>query len=294
MDRDFSGGLAQLQSWGVDDAAVPVASGARRRKPKRYEVPPFEAPSLQLLRAEDAALVLRWEPRWERLAEALTNVSKDSRSWKDDRASNGRVKFDRLGVAEVRSLVLVKHKLDDFYGDDWADLKVDGARLAAVRKKHDLEALGVTYGPHANKLFAVARKYAADGVEEKVLCELFRNSARSRQVLETGQAVKDATFNLEVFRPDLPLAKWESCYAGPGAGCRVCRLDAATRYRFRIAVHTKKGQISKYGAYAFATTGPAPPPPSRRRRPKEKKRGVFRFGPRKEAAPRSSRRRVGR
>ena len=63
------------------------------------------------------ALVVRWEPRWHRLAETPSAVSNDSRTWKDDRASLGFVKFHRLGVAEVRALVLRRHRLEDEYGD---------------------------------------------------------------------------------------------------------------------------------------------------------------------------------
>ena len=44
-------------------------------------------------------------------------MSNDSRTWKDDRASLGFVKFHRLGVAEVRALVLRRHRLEDEYGD---------------------------------------------------------------------------------------------------------------------------------------------------------------------------------
>ena len=94
------------------------------------------------------------------------------------------------------------------------------------------------------------------------VCALFARSAAAREVLETAEAEKDFTVLLEVYRADLAKgAGWESVYAGPGAGCRATGLDPATRYRLRIAVRAARGQISRYGTFAFATTGPPPPPP---------------------------------
>ncbi|KAK7254862.1 3-oxo-behenoyl-CoA reductase [Aureococcus anophagefferens] len=195
--------------------------GARRRRPRAAELPPYEAPLLELLRAEHGALVLRWDPRWERAA--ATRTAATGGPGPTTARSAPRVKLARLGVDEVRAVILRKHGLGA-YAEAFAALKVDGAVLQRAMSVGDVEALGVARRADARRLRDVLATLRADGVAEKAICRAY--------------AARAATPN------------------GPGGGSRR-GLAPATRYRFRVSVVHGGKQISKFGNVALATTGPA-------------------------------------
>ena len=85
----------------------------------------FEAPFLELARAEERALLLRWTPRWTR-----RDTSTNAKVASDDRAVAGKVSLDKLSSDEVRALLLRPHRLEEVYGRTWASLRIDGARCA--------------------------------------------------------------------------------------------------------------------------------------------------------------------
>ena len=259
--RDHAPGLAQLVAWAVEDAAVPETT-ARRRRPRAAELPPYEAPLLELLRAEHGALVLRWDPRWERRGGDADGS--DRRTWADDRAERGRVKLATLGVDEVRAVILRKHGLGA-YAEAFAALRVDGAVLQRAMSVGDIEALGVARRADALRLRDVLATLRADGVAEQAICRAYAARRDARVVLERTKAVAGAAVVLELFRggasAEANAGAWDVVHSGPGGGCRVAGLAPATRYRFRVSVVHGGKQISKFGNAALATTGPPPPPP---------------------------------
>ena len=213
------------------------------------------------MRAEDRALVVRWTCRWERLGEAPRTAVPPG----DDRATiGGKVPLSKLGVDEVRELVLAPHRLSD-HAEAWGALKVDGARLHSATTRDALEALGVTKRSHLARLQGVLKKLRAEGVPEAAIRRAYARRAEAQVVLETTAQVAGSVVLLEVFRGAAGRVSKEGCWAvvscGPGGGCRVSDLEPLTRYRFRAAVLKDGKQISKYASYAFATTGPPPPKP---------------------------------
>ncbi|KAH8096558.1 3-oxo-behenoyl-CoA reductase [Aureococcus anophagefferens] len=248
-----------LVAWAVEDAAVPETT-ARRRRPRAAELPPYEAPLLELLRAEHGALVLRWDPRWERRGGDADGG--DRRTWADDRAERGRVKLARLGVARSAPSSCA-HGLGA-YAEAFAALKVDGAVLQRAMSVGDVEALGVARAG-ALRLRDVLATLRADGVAEKAICRAYAARRDARVVLERTKAVAGAAVVLELFRggasAEADAGAWDVVHSGPGGGCRVAGLAPATRYRFRVSVVHGGKQISKFGNVALATTGPPPPPP---------------------------------
>ena len=247
---DRAAGLARLVRWA---AAEEGTAGRRQVWTRRPATLLFEAPFLELARAEEDALLLRWTPRWARRdAEAKARPPP-----RDDRAVAGKVALDRLLGDEVRALLLKPHRLDELYGRTWADLRVDGARCAGARDAQGWERLGIVARPHATLLTNVAEKCRIQGVPEPLVAKLGMAQRAAAEQLEVAEAEADYTIRLDVFRAD----RWQPVYAGPGAGCRVENLTPLTRYRVRCCVCATRGPVSKFATHAFCTSGPAPKRP---------------------------------
>jgi hypothetical protein len=244
-----SEGLAKLVRWASEDDGP---STTMRRRVQKASTVLFEAPFLELARAEERALLLRWTPRWTR-----RDTSTNAKVASDDRAVAGKVSLDKLSSDEVRALLLRPHRLEEVYGRTWASLRIDGARCAAARDAGDWERLGVVQRSHMKLLGSVAEKYRLQGVPEKLVVKLAERQAACSLKLEAAEAEADYTIKLDVFRA----GAWQPVYAGPGAGCRVENLKPLTRYRVRCCVAAARGQVSRFAAHAFCTAGPAPKKP---------------------------------
>ncbi|KAH8061809.1 3-oxo-behenoyl-CoA reductase [Aureococcus anophagefferens] len=111
----------------------------------------------------------------------------------------GRVKLARLGVDEVRAVILRAHGLGA-YAEAFAALKVDGAVLQRAMSVGDVEALGVARRADALRLRDVLATLRADGVAEKAICRAYAARRDAKVVLERTKAVAGAAVVLELFR----------------------------------------------------------------------------------------------
>ena len=94
--------------WASEDDGP---STTMRRRVQKAATVLFEAPFLELARAEERALLLRWTPRWTR-----RDTSTNAKVASDDRAVAGKISLDKLSSDEVRALLLRPHRLEEVYG----------------------------------------------------------------------------------------------------------------------------------------------------------------------------------